>query len=152
MKNFSRGGGFGDRKSSGGGFGRRDGGFSRGGRDSGARPEMHRAICADCGESCEVPFRPSGDKPVYCSNCFKGKDNAPAPRRDFGNKPSFEPRRDSNPSKEQFEMLNAKLDRILKALEKKEIAQEVVEEVVKEAKKVKKAVVAKVKKIIKKKK
>lgn len=44
------------------------GGF--GGR--GARPqrEMHDAICAECGCETQVPFRPSGDRPVYCRDCF----------------------------------------------------------------------------------
>ncbi|PIV69088.1 MAG: hypothetical protein COS08_05405, partial [Euryarchaeota archaeon CG01_land_8_20_14_3_00_38_12] len=28
--------------------------------------EMHKATCADCGKECEVPFEPSGDRPVYC--------------------------------------------------------------------------------------
>lgn len=41
-----------------------------GNRDSG-RSQMHHAICASCGKDCEVPFRPSGDRPVYCSDCFK---------------------------------------------------------------------------------
>jgi len=44
----------------------RRGGF-RG--DRGER-EMHKAVCADCGNDCEVPFKPSGDKPVYCRECF----------------------------------------------------------------------------------
>ena len=34
------------------------------------RPQMHEAICSDCGKRCEVPFKPTGDKPVYCSQCF----------------------------------------------------------------------------------
>lgn len=29
-----------------------------------------KAICADCGKECEVPFKPSGDRPVYCKDCF----------------------------------------------------------------------------------
>ncbi|MBI2933353.1 MAG: zinc-binding protein, partial [Planctomycetes bacterium] len=28
------------------------------------------AICADCGKEAPVPFKPRGDKPVYCSDCF----------------------------------------------------------------------------------
>ncbi len=47
-----------------GGFQRR-GGFNRGPR------EMHKAVCADCGKECEVPFKPSGDRPVYCRECFQ---------------------------------------------------------------------------------
>jgi len=38
---------------------------------------MFKAICADCGKECEVPFKPSGDRPVYCKECFakrKGGD------------------------------------------------------------------------------
>ncbi|HPN73535.1 MAG TPA: hypothetical protein PKZ41_06010, partial [Candidatus Omnitrophota bacterium] len=39
--------------------------------------KMHKAICADCGASCEVPFVPKPDRPVYCKTCFTGrkKDN-----------------------------------------------------------------------------
>ena len=36
------------------------------------RPErvLHKAVCADCRKECEVPFRPSGDRPEYCKDCF----------------------------------------------------------------------------------
>lgn len=51
-----------------GGFG---GGRREGGRPFGERPPMHQATCGECGQSCEVPFRPTGDRPVFCSNCFK---------------------------------------------------------------------------------
>ena len=33
--------------------------------------EMHKATCSDCGKACEVPFKPSGDKPVRCQDCFR---------------------------------------------------------------------------------
>ena len=33
--------------------------------------EMHKAKCADCGKDCEVPFKPSGDRPVYCRDCYR---------------------------------------------------------------------------------
>ena len=50
-----------------GGFGGgRGGGFRR---DFGPR-EMHKATCSECGKECEVPFKPSGDKPVYCKECY----------------------------------------------------------------------------------
>lgn len=29
--------------------------------------------CAGCGHTARVPFRPRGDKPVYCNYCFKTK-------------------------------------------------------------------------------
>lgn len=35
--------------------------------------EMHKATCAECGKECEVPFKPSGERPVYCKDCFRKK-------------------------------------------------------------------------------
>ncbi len=37
----------------------------------GARRQMFPATCADCGKDTEVPFEPRGDKPVYCSDCYR---------------------------------------------------------------------------------
>src|SRR5271155_974998 len=34
--------------------------------------EMYSATCANCGKQCEVPFRPTGNKPVLCRECFQG--------------------------------------------------------------------------------
>lgn len=71
MKNSRRG----DRSEGRGGdfkrrsFDRRGDSPRFGGRDD-QGPRMHQATCADCGQSCEIPFRPTGDRPVYCSNCF----------------------------------------------------------------------------------
>ena len=45
------------------------GGYSSRGPSRGPR-EMFTATCASCGREAQVPFRPSGDKPVYCSDCF----------------------------------------------------------------------------------
>lgn len=56
MGNFNRGGGFGGRDRG------RD-------RDRGPK-QMHHAVCDNCGKDCEVPFKPTGDKPVLCSDCF----------------------------------------------------------------------------------
>ncbi|MCF6094865.1 zinc-ribbon domain containing protein [Microaerobacter geothermalis] len=33
--------------------------------------KMYRATCSACGASTEVPFKPSGEKPVYCRDCFQ---------------------------------------------------------------------------------
>ena len=44
------------------------GGFA----DRGDR-QMYPAVCAQCGKETEVPFQPRGDKPVYCSDCFKSQ-------------------------------------------------------------------------------
>ena len=32
--------------------------------------EKHKAICSDCNSECEVPFKPTEGKPVYCQDCF----------------------------------------------------------------------------------
>jgi CxxC-x17-CxxC domain-containing protein len=31
---------------------------------------MFKATCSDCGGVAELPFQPSGDRPVYCRDCF----------------------------------------------------------------------------------
>lgn len=67
----ARGGGGG---SSGGGGGGGGGGFrggGGGGGGGGGRREMFPAVCAQCGKTTEVPFKPRGDRPVYCSDCFQ---------------------------------------------------------------------------------
>ena len=42
-----------------------------GGFGGGMQREMHPAVCAECGKDTEVPFLPRGDRPVYCSDCFR---------------------------------------------------------------------------------
>lgn len=64
----------GDTGGAGGGGGRSysdsgAGGGGYGGYGAGQR-EMFNATCANCGKEAQVPFRPSGAKPVYCSDCF----------------------------------------------------------------------------------
>lgn len=100
----------------------RKGGF--GVEKGGNRPNIHKATCSDCGVSCEVPFLPKGDKPVYCKACFQkhrsnnlvkfsGKGNS-----NFNNKPSNQNNGGGNTGdyKTQLEQINLKLDRILKIL------------------------------------
>lgn len=62
------------RKASGGreGGGRPTGGRGGGGRPSGDR-EMFDAVCAACGQDTKVPFRPSGNRDVFCSDCFRSQ-------------------------------------------------------------------------------
>ncbi len=60
-------------------------GFNRGGDE---RREMFKAVCAECGKPCEVPFKPSGDRPVYCRDCFaamgpQDRGDRPFVKRDF---------------------------------------------------------------------
>jgi len=130
MGNFQGGG------NRGGGFrGGNGGGGFRGG-NGGGRGEvtMHKATCDECHKSCEVPFRPSGDKPVYCSDCFSGKrdDGDRAPRREFsdrGSKRDFSDRPAQSFSKpaavpsndgvsKQLSEISTKLDSLTSAIEK----------------------------------
>ena len=61
-------------------FGRSEGGRDFGGRSSDRRSfggggeerrEMFSAVCDDCGDDCQVPFRPTEGKPIYCNKCFR---------------------------------------------------------------------------------
>jgi CxxC-x17-CxxC domain-containing protein len=51
---------------------------------------LHKAICADCGKECEVPFRPSQDRPVYCRECFGKRKVGGAPEANTDNRPRQE--------------------------------------------------------------
>ncbi len=33
--------------------------------------EMHKVTCAECGIETEVPFKPDGERPVYCRDCYQ---------------------------------------------------------------------------------
>lgn len=53
----------------GGGRGPRGGGGG-GGASMGPPRELFSSVCAECGKEARVPFKPRGDRPVYCSDCF----------------------------------------------------------------------------------
>ena len=61
---YSSGGGY----SGGGGGGYSGGGGGYGGER--APRQMTQVVCSNCGKETEVPFVPTGDRPVYCSDCF----------------------------------------------------------------------------------
>jgi CxxC-x17-CxxC domain-containing protein len=44
--------------------------MSRERRNFGGPREMYKAVCSDCGKECEVPFKPTEGRPVYCQDCF----------------------------------------------------------------------------------
>ncbi len=76
--------------------GRGSNSYSRDRRDV----KMTKVICSSCGKECEVPFKPTSSKPVYCDECFAKKNKFSSdkiPNRDLG-------------------MINEKLDKIMKAL------------------------------------
>lgn len=112
-----RSGGGGFRRRNSGGVNRSGGGFR--GRDSGRR-EMHKAVCDECGRDCEVPFRPSGEKPIYCSDCFERREEGGSRRSDRrGSGGSGFGQKDNTHKKllETANSINSKLDRILKVIE-----------------------------------
>ena len=37
--------------------------------------ELFETTCANCGGVARVPFQPSTDRPVYCSECFAASKN-----------------------------------------------------------------------------
>jgi CxxC-x17-CxxC domain-containing protein len=82
-----------DRGSSDRGGYRGSGGKNR--RDS----PMTEVTCASCGTRCEVPFRPTSNKPVYCNDCFGKKGGSSGPN-----------------SSADLSSVHEKLDKILDAL------------------------------------
>lgn len=110
---FSRGR---DGGSRGGGFESRPRRFGGRDRENRSPAEMHEATCSKCGKSCQVPFKPTGSKPVFCSDCFRQNEGERDGRRDFA------PRSQSTSiSTEQFKQINVKLDKILSVLQDLEI-------------------------------
>jgi len=68
--------------------------------------QMFSAVCDKCGKNCEVPFRPSGGKPIFCDQCFgKSSDRGGGRGRDRGNR-----------GPDKMQELNKKLDTIIDAL------------------------------------
>ncbi|HTL47759.1 MAG TPA: CxxC-x17-CxxC domain-containing protein [Verrucomicrobiae bacterium] len=41
---------------------------------------MYQAVCADCKKSCEVPFKPSESRAVYCKECWALRKSGHAPQ------------------------------------------------------------------------
>jgi len=111
MRNFNRDNRSGGRRSGGRDFGRRD-----------SRPrEMHKAVCDNCGNDCEVPFKPTHGKPIYCSNCFERIEGGGGRRPDRrGPRDGGGGGRDNSNDKvlEQLSSLNKKLERILTVIER----------------------------------
>ncbi|MEK7175380.1 MAG: CxxC-x17-CxxC domain-containing protein [Patescibacteria group bacterium] len=131
MKNFNGGG-------------NRGGGYKGGDRGD---KQLFKVTCSECKKGCEVPFRPSGGRPVFCSECFSTKkdsgdsrgsnrnfDSRPL-RRDFNDRQS--PRAEysrpadsrysfnkpnlspaNDDTKKQLSDISFKLDKLINAIEK----------------------------------
>ena len=65
---------------------------------------MEEGTLAGPAAEVEVPCKPTGERPVYCSDCFRKGDN-------FESKGAYQ-------EKSEFDRINEKLDRILEALGK----------------------------------
>jgi CxxC-x17-CxxC domain-containing protein len=126
-----RGSGFGGRDGGRSNFAKKNWGGGSGGRDRGP-VTMHEAVCDECGNSCEVPFRPTEGKPVYCNVCFgdkkktannRGEDNFS--RKNFTSNKAPERtdlennfyKENNDAMKKQLEILNVKLDRLINIVE-----------------------------------
>lgn len=90
------------------------------------RPMMHKTKCSDCGAFCEVPFRPTGTKPVFCNDCFRNnRDEYEEARGSRHNERPQESRFDEKPFHHrenmkstpnydaQFDQINRKLDKLM---------------------------------------
>ena len=38
--------------------------------------QLYNVKCSNCGRDTQVPFKPSGDRPVYCRDCYMEKKNS----------------------------------------------------------------------------
>lgn len=63
--------------------------------------EMTEVTCSSCGITCEVPFKPTSSKPVYCRECF-GKNDKSGPNKS---------------SNRDLDIINEKLNKIMTALQ-----------------------------------
>ncbi len=134
MRDFKKRNNFGgDRREGGGGGFRKPGGFQRTDGRSFERSQMYPAVCGKCNKACEVPFKPNGQRPVYCSDCFGSMKEGGASTGGFAPKRDFSaPRRDYdapvaapvmkvedsriNDLRRQMDGINSKLDRLIESV------------------------------------
>jgi CxxC-x17-CxxC domain-containing protein len=94
MKNFYKGNKPGGNRGFGGRDGGRDGGqtFAKASAWQGRPVMMHKATCSNCGKDCQLPFRPNGNRAVFCSACFEVQKNENTAYRQAGrtDRPRFE--------------------------------------------------------------
>lgn len=138
MAEFKRSGGYSDRNKGGGGYKRGGDRQNFGGRPSfgkfGGRSDgpktMYKAVCAGCGKTCEVPFKPNGQKPVYCNECFSDQKDEQGggaekryekrnfseprfPKVDRKEREYIKPASLNSDLKKEIDALNTKLDKII---------------------------------------
>ena len=107
-----------------GGFGRDRDSPSRFGRDrmgGGDRPgfqKTFRVTCDKCGKDCDVPFKPTGDKPVYCSDCFRKNGNSEKKSKKYDDFQEFDRMEKKAPNSQSNEELKKRLDDIEEKIDK----------------------------------
>jgi len=45
--------------------------------------KRYKVTCSECGQETEVPFKPDGERPVYCQECFRKHRKPAGNRRDY---------------------------------------------------------------------
>ncbi len=48
---------------------------------------FYQVICEECKKECEVPFKPSQDRPVYCKECFSKRKGGSSFSEKFDTRP-----------------------------------------------------------------
>jgi CxxC-x17-CxxC domain-containing protein len=91
------------------------GGYSggRAGGRTGGTLALFDVTCAQCGTATQVPFKPTGERPVLCRSCFNGGDGS----RGGDSRPSSRSSGSSGPSSSELREINEKLDKIMQALD-----------------------------------
>ena len=84
-------------------FSRDDNRFQERRQTTDFRREMFEVTCAKCGKDCQVPFKPTGNKPVFCSDCFRKNEVSARKESDQSLAP-------------ELEKINQKLDKIMRIL------------------------------------
>ncbi|MDP4268180.1 MAG: zinc-ribbon domain containing protein [Bacteroidota bacterium] len=46
-----------------------------GGRNDRSSRKMYDVVCSNCGINTQVPFQPSGDRPVLCKECYSNSSS-----------------------------------------------------------------------------
>jgi CxxC-x17-CxxC domain-containing protein len=66
--------------------------------------QMTKVTCDSCNKECEVPFKPTSSKPVYCRDCFDKKNDGGSRGRSNGG------------SSKELDKINDKLNKIMVSL------------------------------------
>lgn len=98
--------------------------YSKRSNDSSSKkPTLYKATCTACKAQCEVPFKPTHGKDIFCSDCFRGTDKQ-SPRtsssRDFRKGSDTSPSRPESAGalEAQIQTLIRKIDKLTSLIER----------------------------------